>query len=402
MVKKNVKQTKNKKNAMLAQLLSNMAKKKQKRTATTQKQRPAGGGGSTMGPITAISTAPVAIGNSIRGATSVSKNTNNGVIVRGRDFMFTPIGSGSVTTWCTVGGTPLTPVAFGDSVVRQYLQMYQKYRWRRCAVHYITSSPTSANGDVMFYHAKNRDSVYLNQTSNFLLPFVISDPDTVLGPQWTNHSAMLHMQGSWKSTDYGMTANLNDYADGEVYLLSKTTTLDSPGYVLFDYEIEFAEQQISPRLLTLPIPRAQYNNVAGSWTSTVFVAGNVLSLPITGTTISGATSVMPAGAAVGDIYKVIFDISNSSFTAPATNANFARNILVSSLDNVALNLSDGLTCYALYNGISLYFFDNSSAAYADVLTSAWAYQTSQTASLSIQMWISYVGSRSTTNLVPNF
>jgi len=353
-----------------------------------------------MGPITAISTAPVAIGNSIRGASSVSRSIPGGVVLTGRDFMFNPVGTaGSITNWCTVGGCPLAPAAFGDSSIRQYLQMYQKFRWRRCAVHYITSSSTASTGDVMFYHAKNRDSVYLNQTSPFLLPVVISDPDTILGPQWTNHSALLTLQGTWKSTDYGMQGEPNDYSEGEVFLLSRTTTTDSPGYVLFDYEIEFKELQISTRLLNLPLPKAQWTNVPLGWVTTTLTNAAVIVIPPAGNNLSGVGgTVNPTGLANGDIYKVILDVSNS------TSIPTALAILLLSENNGFLNVTiqDGTTIYASFNGASYLLYPS----YADALVQSNPFKfggvTSVNATTTLQTWMSYVGSFGPVTINPNY
>jgi len=357
----------------------------------------------SFGPVASITTAPVAIGNSIRGASSISTRTKGGVVVSGRDFMFTPIGTGSITTWIMVGGTPLSPAAFADDTIRQYLQMYQKYRWRACRAHYITSSPTSASGDVMFYHGKNRDSVFLNQTSSFLLPFVISDPDTVLGPQWTNHTADLRVEGVWKSTDYGMADSPNDYSDGEVFLLSKTSTTDSPGYVLFDYVIEFAEMQISPRLLTLPIPRIQYweTNV-GATAATVVTGATRLLASLTGNNVSGTSATFPPGYTSGDIYKVIVDVTNSS--AAAWTVATPSTLLQGSSNNPffgAIPLQDGTTIYAIaVNSTTLVFVRNVVDAYAqaDILD----YASTGTVTWNLQISMSFIGSLGSINLNPNF
>lgn len=356
-----------------------------------------------MGPVTTVTTAPVAIGNSIRGASSQSQFIPNGVLVAGRDFMFTPIGSGSITTWCMVGGTPLTPAAFADSTLRNYMQMYQKYRWRKCVAHYITSSPTSANGDVMFYRAKNRDSVFLSQTSSQLLQLVISDPDTVIGPQWTNHSMQATVNSEWKSTDYGMGDALNDYADGELFLLSKTSTTDSPGYVLFDYLIEFAEMQITPRLLSLPIPRIQYSQCNIGLTA-VAVTG---SLQVYGTNkgnnLSGTTSVIPTGCTQGDIYKVIIDLTNStagSWTnVAATSLIQVHNSTANA--NSSFTVVDGTTLYAVYAADSnFYFFANVIGAYAG--TGQLTFNVTATITYNLQCFLSLVGTLNSTNLNPNF
>jgi hypothetical protein len=357
-----------------------------------------------MGPVTAISTAPLAIGNSVRGSRSSVIPIKNGVSVTGRDFCFAPIGSGSVVTWTMVGGTPLTPAAFSDSTLRQYMQMYQKFRWKSVVAHYITSSPTSANGDVLFYRAKNRDSVFLSQTSTQLLPFVISDPDTVLGPQWTNHTAVLTIQGSWKSTDYGMSADLNNYSDGELFLLSKTSTTDSPGYVLFDYEVEFADLQITPRLLTLPLPRAQYSQVNVGLTALAVTTAAVAVMSVKGNNISGASSAPPTGATAGDIYKVIFDVTNSSAASwtscTVSNLLKIREISGDTASDLALTVVDGLTMYAIWDGDAFYFCTNTSGAYAGLQNIYFG--TSATVTFNLQCWFSLVGTINTTNLIPNF
>ncbi len=357
-----------------------------------------------MGPVTTISTAPVAMGNSVRGTKSFVTPINNGVRVIGRDFMFTPIGSGSVTTWTLVGGTPLSPAAFSDSCLRQYMQMYQKYRWLRCTAHYITSSPTSANGDVMFYRSKNRDSVFLSQTSTQLLPFVISDPDTVIGPQWTNHSVDLTVSSVWKSTDYGMTAAVNQYSDGDLFLLSKTSTTDSPGYVLFDYDIEFAEMNISPRLLSLPLPRAQWSQTNFSASGAVTSNSTIAALPVGGNNISGTSAVVPVGATQGDIYKCIIDLTNSSAgswtNVTASNLLILRKIRVASGTTQTYTIVDGSTLYAVYTGSVFYLFPNADSAF--VGSDPIYYGVTATITFTLQVWLSLIGTVNTTNFNPNY
>lgn len=360
-----------------------------------------------FGAVATVNTAPVAIGNSVRGAATGTVATPNGVIAYGRDFMFTPIGTGTIQTWTMVGGTPISPVAFADSTVRQYLQMYQKYRWKRLTAHYITSSPTSATGDVMFYHGKNRDSVFLNQTSSFLLPFVISDPDTVIGPQWTNHSAQLHLEGSWKSTDYGMGPQINDYADGELFLLSKTASTDSPGYILFDYIIEFSELQISPRLLSLPLPRAQYKQLnLGATTAAVVDATTTMRIGVVGNGIDASASAWPTGATAGDVYKVIIDLTNSGSGAwtNVTTATLFTELIGGGSSQTDLVPSDGMTLYGVYdaNQLMTLYPTVAAAMAAGNITGSIRYGVTATVTWSLQCWISLVGSLNTLNLIPNY
>jgi len=367
------------------------------RALTTSSRR---GVGARMGPVSAIITAPVAIGNSIMGAKPAITPTKEGVVCVGRDFMFSPIGSGSVQTWTVIGGTPLAPAAFSDSYIRQYMQLYQKFRWISCTVHYITSSSTASTGDVVFYYGKNRDSVFLNQTSPQFLPFVMSDENTVLGPQWTNHSARLSMVPSWRTTDYGMTDSINDHSAGEIFLLSKTSTTDSPGYVIFDYVVEFAEIQITPRLLSLPLPRAQYSQANLGNTSASVTTSTAFGLANTGNNLSGTSSTLPSGCSNGDIYKVIFDVTNSASGSwvNVTPSNALRTDEQGGY--ISITVQDGTTLYAVFNGSNFDFYPNTTGAFAQGNVMYWG--VSATVTCNIQCWLSLVGTVSTTNINPNF
>jgi len=354
------------------------------------------------GPVSTITTAPVAIGNSITGSQTRVVSHSSGVTCAGRDFMFTPVGSGSIATWVLCGGTPLSPAVFSDSTLRQYMQLYQKFKWKDIVVHYITSSPTSASGDVMFYYGKNRDSVFLSQTSPQLLPFVMSDPNTVLGPQWTNHSARLSVTADWKSTDYGMNNDINDYAAGEVFLLSKSASTDSPGYVIFDYVVEFADMQISPRLLTLPLPRGQYSQLGIGLTATAVVAGNAFVGVAQSNNISGTASSLPTGATVLDVYKVILDINNSASGA-WTNGAPSTLVKLGTGGNAtqAVTLVDGMTIYCvLVTATTLQFYPSATDAFA--LSNPMVFGVTAAVTFTMQSWLSLVGTINTTNIIPSY
>lgn len=363
------------------------------------------------GAVSTISTAPVAIGNSITGSESSVKNTANGIIVRGRDFMFTPINT-ALTTWTCVGGTALTPAAFADTTLANYMRVFAKFRFKALMMHYITSSATSSAGDIMMYHAKNRHSVFLNQSSPQLLGFVLSDPDTVIGPQWTNHSALMKVTGNWKSTDYGMNDCIDDFSDGEFFLMAKTAVNSSPGYVLFDYVIEFAEHQLQPRLLSFPVPRIQYYQTNIGLTAkdvTTALAKNTASgtysLIVKGNNLSGTTAALPNGVELGDIYKIFIDVTNSvagSWTACTAADVFLMNIGTGGL---AIPLSDGFTCYAVVTNTTsgvIALYQNVTAAYAASAHDAFYFGVSATITFNLQVYMSYVGSLTNRNLIPNF
>lgn len=362
-----------------------------------------------VGPISSISTAPVAIGNSVRGCTSdIISSGINGSTVRGRDFMFAPIGT-NVTTWTMCGGTPLSPAAFADTTLANHMRMYNKFRFKYLAIHYITSSPTSSTGDVMIYYGKDRSSVFLNQTSPQLLGFVLSDTNTVIGPQWTNHSAVLEPDKEWKLTDYGMHDGVAEYADGEVFLLSKTATNESPGYVIFDYVVEFAQHQLQPRLLEFPIPRIQYFQTNLGLTATAVNLGesvnSVRAWVVKGNNLSNAAATSPSGATVGDVYKVIFDITNSASGAwvAATTANLMSLRVDTVGAGAPMTLADGMTMYLVRNQLGAFaLYPNATSAFACEQDTPIVYGITAAITFNVQCWMSYVGSLNTKNLLPNY
>jgi len=397
MTKNMNKQKKSSKTIKLNKLLDGLRVKQSKMKKTNKSVR--------VGAITSVNTAPVSIGNSIKGSSNRIVNTQNGVRIIGRDFMFQPIGTAAnVKDWTTVGGCPLTPACFADSALANYMRMYSKFRFKSVVVHYITSSSTSSTGDVMFYYNKDRSSVYLNQTSSNLLNFVLSDDNTVLGPQWINHSAQFKMGQEWKLCDYGMHSGIEEYADGDVYLLSKTSTTDSPGYVLFDYDIEFAEKNVAIRLTRFPITQIIWTQVCFNNTSNAVTKDSTIFQPVLGgNTVAGVTSPIPAGSAVGDIYKVICDVTNSR--ANSGNAAAWTNITVSNIFDTslaqAIGVQDGTTLYALVMADgSFRFFPNVECAYSN--SAPLFYGVTATVTFTLCANVSYIGSMSLVSINPTY
>lgn len=361
-------------------------------------------------PVTEVSMAPVAIGNTVRGFKTVVTISGENARLRGRDYCFSPVGTAvqnagaqPITGWTLVGGTPLTPAAFVDSTLRQYLQMYNRFRFRSFTAHYITSSPTTSNGDVMFYYGKSRASPFLVQSSPNLLPFVLSDPNTCMGPQWQNMSASFGCSNEWKSCDYGQDAAVCLYADGEIFLLSKTASdsTESPGYVMFDYDIEFKEKSIIPRLLTLPISRVQWTNVALNGGIAV-VVNTVFSLTQTGmVNLDGSASNLPTGTIGTDVFKFIFDKTNSVLGANV-GAIINPDVETVLANVVNINMTDGFTGYATFTtGIGFTFY----SSLVDALANDRPFLASATVTpgaSNLQFWFSYVTSYVGNNNLANY
>lgn len=344
--------------------------------------------------------APVSIGNTITGVATKSRPTKEGHIVRGREFLTTAYGSAlSVINWTMVAGVPLTPVCFVDSLLRMYGAMYEFYKWKKLTVHYVTTSPTSTNGSVMVYYHKSREGVFLKQTSPNLLPFVLSDPHTCISPQWQNFSVNLVTDDDWKRCDYGYSADITHYAAGELFLLSKTTTADSPGYLLMDYELDFKGLNLTPRLLLWPQPTIVYTPYSMSTTSQT--NNTAVELVFETGQAHNVFGNIPSALRSDGIYKVILDLGN---TTGATAADVVwKSLTRSGAAGNTTGLGDGTTIYAVcVNGVTNFsFYVNATSAYTGSASELYLWNATGTDTTYYMMWFSLIGFTAGAAVNPN-
>lgn len=319
---------------------------------TSQKQQKRTGRSRVgFGAVSQINTAPVSVGNSVRGSKPRVTQTTNGARVLGRDFAFALSGTAAtVNSWEIIGGMPVTPAVLPSSILRNYCQMFQKFKVNRFCVHYITSSPTSQAGDVLFYYERDRYAPMCDYSNSSFLPYVLSDPSTVIGPQWTNHSVEITPTKDWKSTLYGNQTDINEDATGTFFMFSKTNAANSPGYLLIDYDIEFKELSINARAGSLPVARGQSSFVCFTIAdATTTVGGPAKTIITSGKSIANTTSALPNGYARGDIYKAVLQITastqvNAAWSASSGTQPTTANLLQYS-DDSTFTVDDGYTCY---------------------------------------------------------
>lgn len=356
-----------------------------------------GSGRNKFGPVSTINTAPVAIGNSIRGSKPQVSYSADGCRVVGRDFCFELKSTGAtITGWSLIGGMPITPSVLATSSLRSYSQMFSKFKVNRMAFHYITSSPTTQAGDIMFYYERDRNGPAVDQTSNSFLPYVLSDPSTIIGPQWNNHTMMIKPVADWNSTNYGMTTDLNEESDGSIFVYSKTNSANSPGYILVDFDITFKEMCVNPRAGLLPVTRGLWNYLTLGVTSTAVTTTTAASLTVQGLNPDGGASTIPSGTAVGDIFKIIFQVTNSTLANAAwTNATTANVLAYRPASTlIATTVDDGFTCYGLATSATvLVLYPTLEAAKASNNYMVWG--VAATVTVNICTLVSFVGSTST-------
>jgi len=239
--------------------------------------------------------------------------------------------------------------------LRNYCQMFQKFKVHRIVVHYITSSPTSQAGDILFYYERDGNAPMCDYSNSSFLPFVLSDHNTVIGPQWTNHSMLIQPTPEWKTTLYGNQQDLNEDKQGTLFMFSKTNAANSPGYVLIDYDISFKELAVNPRAGTLPIARAQSQFLCLGTAASLTQGSAPAFSWNSGDTIADVVSVPPTGATRGDIYKVVVQATASQLVNPTWTGTPAITLatFLQYNDDSTISLDDGFTCYMRLNTSTL-------------------------------------------------
>lgn len=329
-------------------------KKRTASKATKSRGRPGTSGMSstsnpTFGAVSTINTAPVAIGNSMRGVKTQVFHTANGARVVGRDFGFPVLANGTVTNWLLAGGIPITPLCLPSSIIRQVALLYSQWKLRSIAIHYITSSSTSTTGDIMFYIRRNEGSALPGPTTATFLPYVLSDEYTIIGPQWTNHTATLTPTSNWFNCDYGATADLTQYNDRDIFIYTKCSSADSPGYIILDYDYEFRELSVNPRagqVANWAGSKAQWNQANFTYSGSKTGGSTVLEVGTFGTTGIGGTTITALAPSIGDVYEVILDVANSTFVN-TTVSNFLNTVINGQSGNV-LVIADGQIYYMVF------------------------------------------------------
>lgn len=271
--------------------------------------------------------------------------------VTGRDFICTGQSTGTAVLWQLVGGVPLTPAAFGSSVLTSYCSAYQKFKIVSATVSYVTSSPTTANGDVCMSYIEQHTDGCPNFGSNSFLNSALSDPNTMLGPQWENNTSDIGLRvHEFKDICFLPDGDINDNAVGEIQFFSKTSSTDSPGYFILDYVIEFYELGNNARMKLMPSP----SQLVYQPFQMIVSGGSTTSAPISmlpGTTWIGRSAIAPT-ISVGTIYKCMFSVTegmSAGWSVSAGTKPTLANVLGSY--NTATTLGNPFT---IYDGFTVY------------------------------------------------
>ncbi len=319
--------------------------------------------------VSQVDVAPVSMGNTVRSVRQQITPTKDGVRIVGRDYVQTVGGIAStINNWCLVGGTSLSPVALNASGLRGFFQSYERYKWNKSCVHYITSSPTSTSGDILLVYHANHGGPKVNHLSNNFLSYALSTDSALIGPQWTNHSVeIIRGQHEWRGTDILNAEDVEHQADGELLVYAKNTTnagsADPPGYVLIDYDISFSRRMLNPRVQTIPSALFKWFPTGLSFSGLITQYDAVVINTGTTSTYSGATGTLPPNTAVGDVFQIVLDFqapptvfggtltAGSEATMWVTNAASSGNLATTTINVIAYPVTTGATLYGVCTNI---------------------------------------------------
>lgn len=316
-----------------------------------------------FGPVATITTAPVAIGSSLSGSHPIVRPVPDGMRVQGRDFMLQLAAvNNTQTNWVLVGGCPLVPHAFVASILRGYASMYAEFICHGFTFHFITSAPTTAVGDIMFYINKDRGQALLDTSNNNFMSIVLSDPNTVLGPLWKNNSATYQPTFKTFPTAILDDDDLRTQGPGELFVYSKTSassTLGSPGYVVVDFDVTFKTLQTNPRDLLFPISRLKYAQYGMGYATNVAIAQGVEAVWRTNTALlDGTFSIISndAAARLGDVYKIVMCPQYGAYAGGVTPANLLQSSVRVGTEvtttAIPFTIDDGFTCFGVYVAVA--------------------------------------------------
>jgi hypothetical protein len=304
--------------------------------------------------------APVSIGTSIKATKPVTRAVQDGLIVSGREFLVSVYES-SNTNWQLSACAPLHPMFYPASVMGSLARTYQKYRFNRVTVHFITRQPTSVTGEVALVYSSQVTEPAENGASANFLPRVMTRGNAILGPIWQCHSIEIDCDSTFRLIDPFISPDITEHIFGEVQAYTLSSVTDTAGYLLIDYDIQFKTTMFTPHSTILPLttgPGAQYALTDVTTTPTALSA----------VTLTNTTVLTPVN---GTVWKMIINADESTPATGTTLANawitanqFALTTTTTGSGVLNYTIADGNVIYVVDQGNNLYCYISLESAIA--------------------------------------
>lgn len=292
-------------------------------------------------PSIKIAEAPVSIGTTVTASKPITKTTPTGVLVRGREFLCSVFES--INPSFQLGAlAPIHPAFYPASTMGTMARAFQKYKFRRLAIHFITRQPTSATGQIALVYSSQINEPAEDGTKATFLPRVMTRGKASLGPVWQNHTIEIDCDSTFRLIDPFSQAEIATHVFGEVQCYTLAGVADTAGYLLIDYELEFHTTMFAPHSTVLPLPTG-----AGSQYTLVDFANPVVSdavLLVLPSTMNQVTN--------GTIWRCILNADESTLATGTTLAN-AWNTNIRYLSNTTTDIGS-LSAWTLTDGMQFY------------------------------------------------
>lgn len=313
--------------AMVVYQPSQKQKQKQKQP---QKQK-------KSAPRATLTMAPVSIGTTLHSTEPSVKYHGNSVHLTDRSFLMN-VGDTTQTNWFLGNLIPLNPLYWDGLTVGRLCGSYTKFRWKKLVIHFVTRQPTTAAGEILMMLNNKASNEALSSANSAFLPRAMAKPSALMGPIWTNHSLQLKVPNRWCDVDCMSTGDFDDNLPGELFVYIQSAFTDTIGYLIADYEIEFTQPDYNTRTTSIPVSPG-FSNYVVTPDSTAPGTGNfyVVTLPTV------YQLALDGYLGIDCIYKVVVDVTGSTFTAPITAATALR--VSSASSSQVLPVVDGVTFY---------------------------------------------------------
>jgi hypothetical protein len=332
-------------------------------------------------PGTTVTRAPVSIGTTITATAPRRTTTLRGCRLQGREFMASVYES-SNANWQLTALCPLHPAYFTSSTIGNICRGFSRYKWNRLTVHFVTRQPTSVTGEIALCYSSNCLLPAENGASGAFLPRVMSRGNAILGPLWTSHSINIPCDNKLRYIDAFSSIDFNLNVMGEVQAYTLAGVTDTAGYLLMDYDIEFADVMYQPHGTLIPLATGTGTQIIVNDSSTTPTASNAVK--VTGALLTTASD--------GTVYRCILDLDQSTLSTGTTAANawetnvaFASTLTSITSTARTITLVDGMQFYLTVIGSNMYAYNSYEAAVGGDGTGQFFYQTTGSTAASLQV-----------------
>lgn len=270
----------------------------------------------------------------------------NGIKVRGSEFA-NPSASGTTASsslWMLIMAINLNPAYFENSRLGNYCSLFQKFKFTKIRLNYITNVGTSTNGNILVEYAPSSTQVCRAWNGATFLNQVMGNAGSCLMPIWENFKIDIPLEETgFKYIDMETSAETRYVNNGCIYVYGGNMAAGTKGgYYVLEYEILFDTPITSPRINEVPFPSSWSFQYVPLAMNAAAAAGNLVEL--THTAVLGGSFV----------YKVILDITNASASGGTgtVSTSFANNLKVAqpnALFGTVSAVVDGFTCFGLSN-----------------------------------------------------